>query len=241
MLSLQSRELLQFLSKAPDLEEERAQRRWICEINQYRAITSVNKLASHPNLQAFQKIRTSQSRSLSGCPKANINFLLAHKVISLWMRKDHILDASALIKLNNTLTGQCHKTFRTIPIFTALVRHIDPQDLKQIMDQFFSRLASEKSSKEPLYQAFLYRYWLLSIHPFCEANGRTSQLVADYILLKNGYLPQAFLSPLDIALIGHPTARSYMTPHEAFRRFLATIKNAYRFFDGSYSSSVSKR
>jgi hypothetical protein len=68
--------------------------------------------------------------------------------------------------------------------------------------------------------------WLISIHPFTNANGRTARLAADYVLIEAGYLPTVFPSPLSFSVALFPDRPRQVRPIEAFRGTVLAVERA---------------
>lgn len=65
-----------------------------------------------------------------------------------------------------------------------------PGDLVLLMSSFEKWLNSERAlSMHPVKYAALAHYKLVHIHPFTDGNGRTSRLLMNLILMRNGYPP----------------------------------------------------
>jgi hypothetical protein len=68
--------------------------------------------------------------------------------------------------------------------------------------------------------------WLISIHPFTNANGRTARIAADYVLIEAGYLPTVFPSPLSFSVALFPDRPRQIKPIEAFWGTVLAIERA---------------
>lgn len=82
----------------------------------------------------------------------------------------------------------------------------------------------------PLIHAALVQYWIVSIHPFRDANGRTAILTADWILASNGYLPQSFRTRLDAIVAYLPERKTTADSKRAIRKILNNVKFSYETF-----------
>lgn len=71
-------------------------------------------------------------------------------------------------------------------------KHIPPHpaEIPLYMQEFGNWLNSEKPKKmHPVEFAAVAHYKLVYIHPFIDGNGRTSRLLMNMILMKNGFPP----------------------------------------------------
>jgi Fic family protein len=60
------------------------------------------------------------------------------------------------------------------------------QKVPTLMEKFIEEL---KQIETPILQSLFAHYAIVTIHPFSDGNGRTARLVANFILMKNGYSP----------------------------------------------------
>ncbi|MCA9508941.1 MAG: Fic family protein [Myxococcales bacterium] len=181
---------------------------------------------THEFIACLNTYRTHASNTLRRSQSAMMQWVNAQLLLNDWLLKEKIPALGDLLHLNAMLTGKNKIFFRTQDIFTFGVKHPSPAELSTLMSRFFLWL-NEALVKDPIYAAFMCRYFIVSVHPFSDANGRTSQLMADYFLLRNNYLPQIFFSRLEKLVVGNHETRSYMNPKRAFQRFIQTIVNAY--------------
>jgi len=68
-----------------------------------------------------------------------------------------------------------------------------PSDLRKLMDGFIDFLNSKRLTEEhPVIQALLAHFFLVTIHPFGDGNGRVSRLVEAGMLFKHNYNVHGF-------------------------------------------------
>ncbi len=79
--------------------------------------------------------------------------------------------------------------YRTVPVRISGSAHLPPQPvmIDKLMDEYFIHYTNQKKKLHPIIMAAEMHERLVSIHPFIDGNGRTSRLVMNFILLKNGY------------------------------------------------------
>jgi len=139
---------------------------------------------------------------------------------------------SAICQINGLLRSQpSDQVVRETRIFIGHLEATPPDRLKEHID-FFSEmiLPKEKRKEHPLAIAALIQYWLVSIHPFKDANGRTAVLIADWLNLYFNYFPQAFEMQLD-AVIGHFSNKATVgTPARAVFKVLKNNLHSYQTF-----------
>ena len=78
--------------------------------------------------------------------------------------------------------------FRSVPVRISGSEHLPPQPylLNKMMEEYFVHYDTQKKILHPVILAAEMHERLVSIHPFIDGNGRTSRLVMNLILLKNG-------------------------------------------------------
>lgn len=82
--------------------------------------------------------------------------------------------------------------FRSVPVMISGSRHTPPQPylIEPLMEQFMASVKEkEESGEHPVLTAAYLHDELVRIHPFVDGNGRTSRLLMNLHLMKNGYTP----------------------------------------------------
>jgi Fic family protein len=79
--------------------------------------------------------------------------------------------------------------WRTVPVRISGSQHEPPQPflLEKLMEDYFLHYLKQAGVMHPVILAAEMHERLVSIHPFIDGNGRTSRLVMNLILLRNGY------------------------------------------------------
>lgn len=72
-----------------------------------------------------------------------------------------------------------------------MFEYAKPEETPALMQELIEWYRKEEETKElhPVHLAALLHYKFVLIHPFDDSNGRTSRLLMNYVLLKNGYSP----------------------------------------------------
>ncbi len=80
--------------------------------------------------------------------------------------------------------------YRTVQVMIKGSRHLPPQPfiIKKQMEDLFFWYEVNKNHLHPIVLAAELSERLVTIHPFIDGNGRTSRLIMNLILLKNGYV-----------------------------------------------------
>lgn len=76
--------------------------------------------------------------------------------------------------------------YRKVPVYIRGSRFVPPayEKLADLMATFVKQM---KGIKHPIIKAILGHYFLVTIHPFIDGNGRCARLLMNYILAGNGY------------------------------------------------------
>lgn len=81
--------------------------------------------------------------------------------------------------------------YRSVPVLISGSRHIPPQPylIDKLMEDFMIRYREMEGEKvHPVLIATYLHDELVRIHPFIDGNGRTSRLLMNLYLLRNGYV-----------------------------------------------------
>ena len=80
--------------------------------------------------------------------------------------------------------------YRAVQVMIKGSRHMPPQPyiIKKQMEDLFFWYQAHKNEMHPVILAAELSERLVTIHPFIDGNGRTSRLIMNLILLKNGYV-----------------------------------------------------
>ena len=101
--------------------------------------------------------------------------------------KRNLLDIHRLIlkSIDNDNAGR----YRNVSVRIGGSEHLPPQPylLDKLMEDYFIHYERQKRVMHPIILAAEMHERLVSIHPFIDGNGRTSRLIMNFILLRNGY------------------------------------------------------
>uniref|UniRef100_A0A336KTT5 Protein adenylyltransferase Fic n=1 Tax=Culicoides sonorensis TaxID=179676 RepID=A0A336KTT5_CULSO len=110
------------------------------------------------------------------------------------INKLDLITLSDILEIHKRVLGHVDPieggTFRETQVYVGGHIPPTPQNLRNLMSRFESWLNSEYAhSLHPVRHAALAHYKLVHIHPFTDGNGRTSRLLMNLILMRNGYPP----------------------------------------------------
>jgi Fic family protein len=79
--------------------------------------------------------------------------------------------------------------YRSLPVRISGSSHVPPEPylIEKMMEDYFIFYETQKDILHPVVLAAEMHERLVTIHPFIDGNGRTSRLVMNLILLKNGF------------------------------------------------------
>jgi len=105
--------------------------------------------------------------------------------LSEWNIKN--IHALILKEIDNINVGK----YRTENVVISGARHIPPKhyEVGDLMQKLMAEYQNEWKVFHPVVRAALLHGEFVKIHPFIDGNGRTSRLLLNFELMKNGYTP----------------------------------------------------
>lgn len=131
--------------------------------------------------------------------------------------------------------------YRNLDVIVTGAEHVPPghEEVPALMEDFFEWYDEAKKSLHPVVLAADAHIRFVGIHPFVDGNGRVSRLIANTILLKNGFLPMA-VPPIRKREYCRNLDKAHMTgDFVPFREFIAemslmTMRDYMRMLRVSY-------
>jgi len=219
--------LIQFLEQARNEEEDFQKNEILKTVDELRLQLhhSTNKISSE-KLQTLQVARCLASGTLRR-GKLRSEWDQAQILIHKWILENKCLfNEDDIFTLYSELIGEKVCSYRTRHVYTTKNRHPDPEHIPILMDYFFS-VVGKNTTEHSVEHASKLRQIIVSIHPFGDGNGRLSQVLSDFVLLREGFLPQSFAFPGAAMMMGLPDQKVYMTPHTAFVNFAESVIHSY--------------
>ena len=115
------------------------------------------------------------------------------------LQRDHILRMHRLMTQGSDEAGNVPGRLRRsrvvvgTPELGGVHRGAPPEDLPRLLDGFVAFINSERLQREhPVVRALLGHFFLVTIHPFGDGNGRVSRLVEAATLYQGGYNVHGF-------------------------------------------------
>lgn len=105
--------------------------------------------------------------------------------LSEWNIKN--IHALILKEIDNTNAGK----YRSENVVISGAKHIPPKsyEIGDLMQRLVAEYQNEWKAFHPIVRATLIHGEFVKIHPFIDGNGRTSRLLLNFELMKNGYPP----------------------------------------------------
>ena len=112
----------------------------------------------------------------------------AEPITPFHIRQIHQL---VLARIDDENAGQ----YRTLPVRIAGSAHRPPEawEVTRLVNDWSDWLNDPGQNLHPVEQAALAHHRLVAIHPFLDGNGRTTRLVMNLLLMRNGYPPTIIL------------------------------------------------
>ena len=176
---------------------------------------------------------------------ATARLLQSDIVIYNWIANDHIFNQATLQEAHEAAMGS-HVTelgqngepiivkkgiFRTRDVFGGNQKRLFPryQEVPVAVQDFVKWFHLNEQHLHPLILAAQSYRWIVSIQPFRDGNKRTARVIADWILVKNGYPP--LTAPelgysLEGLVFGNISYEANARPWEFFDAFLTSVDHS---------------
>ena len=219
-----------YFKKLPSEEEKALEKQAIEHLENLQA--DLEKVEFHewqPRMEKFQIARSLASKTLRNSQEARSYWVEAQNLLNSWLATEKPVTKPNILRLNAILTGHEVHDWRQKDIFTGDTPHPAPGVLNELMEEYLTEIFEKHSEDHVVLRASKARQWFLAIHPFENGNGRISQLLADFILLQNSYLPQSFFRSYEgvNGLVIGPEKRIFRTSHQAQMGFIHSVVNSY--------------
>lgn len=161
------------------------------------------RILAPEELAILHEGRTRASRTLSNPSREHANFKKAAARVNEWVSRGEDLDLNKLQALGGILldgtdhgrdAGRLRDFFNSIerPGAGPPIPFAQWELILANLTDFMLWYDANKSLMHPIELSALAYQQLVRIHPLVNANGRSSRLILDFILQRNGYLPASF-------------------------------------------------
>ncbi len=132
-----------------------------------------------------------------------------------------------LLHLNQILEPATGGLIRTSKVYIGNHEAVPPEEVPQLIKTFKADVLTLSPPTHPLLLACKARYWLVTIHPFFDGNGRTSNLLCDWILALHGYPPLTYRLKVDSHIGGWEGRSHFSTFDYACAKTLHSLNYTY--------------
>lgn len=137
-----------------------------------------------------------------------------------------ILQFETIKKVNEILTDNPDSE-RNQDIFAGGASFMSNEDKNKELDHFKNAVLPKLSKLHPIVASTAIRYWIVSLHPFKDGNGRTAQSVGDALLLINQFPPLFFKNTHQGSFAYIPKYRENFTFNDALLSSFVGLMNAF--------------
>jgi Fic family protein len=177
------------------------------EGNIEKLITERNQLKEGNDEGSMEEIREAEEAAKPERTQEEQEVINAHNVLNFIRdivnrNPEGIITEDLIKKLHYLNTEQCHYPgnvpgqYRQGPVHAGEYLAPEHAQVPRLMDEFIrfinSRMALE--GYKPIIRAVIAHFYVVSIHPFCDGNGRVSRALEAYILYQGGYNVSSFYS-----------------------------------------------
>jgi Fic family protein len=177
------------------------------EGNIEKLITERNQLKEGNDEGNMEEIREAEEAAKPERTQEEQEVINAHNVLNFIRdivnrNPEGIITEDLIKKLHYLNTEQCHYPgnvpgqYRQGPVHAGEYLAPEHAQVPRLMDEFIrfinSRMALE--GYKPIIRAVIAHFYVVSIHPFCDGNGRVSRALEAYILYQGGYNVSSFYS-----------------------------------------------
>jgi hypothetical protein len=203
-----------------------------------RSETFWSDVVSDSDVDSISLERGGVSNTFNGATgeaeKAKSNWILADTEVRNWARNRAPLDLAKISKINTLVgdglanNGKLPGVLRNFGMNSGFGNYINESQVESEMNHFVEWLNQELTNcdngiQNPVQVAASAYQRLVSIHPFADANGRTTRLVMDYILQRYN-LPPAIIKDANVAVFGGKIPKQNCSADLAYKKVVDGIK-----------------
>lgn len=161
-----------------------------------------------------------------------INHKEAIDYIKLLMDRKYVFNERELLNIHNLILRGINPEdagkYRSVQVMIQGSKHAptDALSVRKEMDAFFSWFEENSFSLHPVVLAAELHERIVTIHPFIDGNGRTSRLIMNLFLLKNGYVIANIKGDYETRMKYYETLEEAQinNQRDAFIRFIAQVE-----------------
>lgn len=149
----------------------------------------------------------------------------------LFSNSTKLFQFETIKKLNEILTDDSDNE-RNQDIFAGGATFMSNEEKNLELKNFINNVLPSLSNLHPIVASTAIRYWLVSLHPFKDGNGRTAQSLGDAWLLLNQYPPLFFKNSHQGSFAYIPNYREDFNFNDALNSSFVGLDNAFKMIFG---------
>lgn len=154
------------------------------------------------------------------------NWNLAQQMIMMSLSKNW--DWNFIVELNSLLTGYpVNACERDSDIYAGGVAFVENEQKNILLNTFKNDILPNLGNYHPLISSTILRYWLVTLHPFLDGNGRTAQTLSDAWLIKFNFPPLVFKNAFQGQFAAMPEVRDDFSFEDALQSTFAGMSNSF--------------
>jgi|GEM_PF-6357909 len=157
------------------------------------------------------------------------NWAAANEELRQFIVEQTAIDGATILSLHTKLNPDSFGLLRATDLQGGNGEYPPANDLPVLWSVFESEVLARLDTEHPLIEAAKLYQWLITLHFFADANGRTARLVADWRLAQAGLPPLAFRNDASSFVSALDVGRSH-TPELAVRRICQGIGETLSIF-----------
>lgn len=149
----------------------------------------------------------------------------------LFSHSAELFQFETIKNLNEILTDNADNE-RNEDIFAGGASFMSNDEKNKELENFKNVVLPQLSKLHPIVASTAIRYWLVSLHPFKDGNGRTAQSLGDAWLLLNQYPPLFFKNSHQGSFAYIPNYREDFNFNDALNSSFVGLDNAFKLIFG---------
>lgn len=157
------------------------------------------------------------------------NWAAANDELRRFILEQTAIDGTSILSLHTKLNPDSFGLLRATDLQGGNGEYPPASDLAVLWTVFESEVLATLDTEHPIIEAAKLYQWLITLHFFADANGRTARLVADWRLAQAGLPPLAFRNDASSFVSALDKDRAH-TPELAVRRICQGIGETLSIF-----------
>ncbi len=176
-------------------------------------------LVSHARMMSSNTLQRKTAFDLA-------NWNLAQQMIMMSLARHW--DWNFIVELNSVLTGHpVNGCERDSDIYAGGVAFVDNKHKTILLETFKNDILPNLEKHHPIVSSAIIRYWLVSLHPFLDGNGRTAQTLSDAWLIKYNFPPLVFKNSFQGQFAAMPEIRDDFSFEDALQSTYVGLSNSF--------------